>query len=176
MDLPWDQGDPTPIVLLSFSTVTEQASLRSLQSALDALGDLPVHVIGATAAVDPADLDVPPNASLSRYLDHEVAMQRAALVVGHGGHGTTMRALGHGLPIVGIPAGGVDQTRITELVQEWGAGRALPHDADADAIRDAAADILDHPSFRDHAARIAEMLEGVDGTSLAADSVESLLT
>jgi UDP:flavonoid glycosyltransferase YjiC (YdhE family) len=44
--------------------------------------------------------------------DHEALMRRASLVVGHGGHNATMRALRQGLPIVGIPATGSGQALI----------------------------------------------------------------
>jgi UDP:flavonoid glycosyltransferase YjiC (YdhE family) len=92
-------------VLLSFSTVPEQRNIVSLQTAIDALADLPIHVVGTTGGiVDPAELTAAPNAYLVPFADHEALMSRASLVVGHGGHGTTMRALRRGLPIVGIPA------------------------------------------------------------------------
>ena len=58
------------------------------------------------------------------FADHDALMQRASLVVGHGGHGTTMRALRHGLPIVGMPARGADQVPITRLLEEWQLERA----------------------------------------------------
>jgi UDP:flavonoid glycosyltransferase YjiC (YdhE family) len=72
-------------------------------------------------------------------------MARAGLVVGHGGHGTTMRALSHGVPLVGIPAKGADQVPITQLVEQWKVGRALPGDAEASQIRAAADEILNSP-------------------------------
>ncbi len=66
------------------------------------------------------------------FADHDALIARATLVVGHGGHGTTMRALRHGLPMVGIPATGAGQVPITELIEQWGTGRALSQDADVD--------------------------------------------
>jgi UDP:flavonoid glycosyltransferase YjiC (YdhE family) len=57
--------DPTPVVLLSFSTVPEQRSPAMLQCALDALGHLPVHVVATTGGiVDPKELTAPANAHL----------------------------------------------------------------------------------------------------------------
>lgn len=176
IELPWPADDPTPLVLLSFSTVPEQRSPVMLQRALEALGPLPVHVVATTGGiVDPGELDAPTNAHLVPFADHELLMARASFVVGHGGHGTTMRALRRGLPMVGIPAEGVDQVVITRAIEEWGAGRALPRDASAAQIGSAAQAVLSDPAFRLEAQRRARAFAGKDGARLAADSIESLL-
>jgi UDP:flavonoid glycosyltransferase YjiC (YdhE family) len=175
-DLPWDAEDPTPLVLLSFSTVSEQGSPDMLQRSLDALGGLPVHIVATTGGVvDPGELAAPANAYIVPFADHDALMERASLVVGHGGHGTTMRALRHGLPIVGIPAMLSDQVPITQLIEEWKVGRALPLDADVTQIRAAAQDVLGNPAFRAQAGRRSHAFAGLDGAQLAASSVESLL-
>ena len=176
VDLPWSGDDPTPLVLLSFSTVPEQRNPEMLQGAIDALGQLPVHVLATTGGiVDPGDLRVPANTHLVEFADHDALMERAALVVGHGGHGTTMRTLRHGLPLVGIPARGADQVPITQLIEEWKVGRALPGDASVTQIRAAAEEVLSDPTFRDEAVRRSGAFIGLDGAQLAADSVEAVM-
>jgi UDP:flavonoid glycosyltransferase YjiC (YdhE family) len=176
-ELPWFEEDQTPIVLLSFSTVPEQRNVTSLQRALDALAGMPVHVVGTTGGiVDPAELAAPPNSWLVPFADHDALMRRASLVVGHGGHGTTMRALRHGLPIVGMPARGADQLPITRLLEEWNVGRALPGDASVEQIRGAVEAVMTDAAIAGEARRRAEMLAGLDGASLAADSLERLAT
>lgn len=89
---------------MSFSTGFERRDLAKLERALDALASPPVHVIAV----------------------HDQLLARAAVVVGHGGHGTTMRALRHGVPIVGVPGQALDQVPNTRLVEAWGAGVTLP--------------------------------------------------
>jgi len=176
VDLPWSTDDQTPIVLLSFSTVPEQRNAGMLQRALDALGPLPVHVVATTGGiVDPAELTAPANAYLVPFADHDQLMDRSAMVVGHGGHGTTMRALSHGLPMVGIPAKGADQVPITKLIDQWGAGRALSTDPDVIQIRTAVQEILGDPSFGDEAARRSTAFAGLDGATMAADSIETVV-
>jgi UDP:flavonoid glycosyltransferase YjiC (YdhE family) len=178
VELPWQTDDPTPIVLVSFSTVREQRDPRMLQQALDALSTLPVHVVATTGSiVDPADLDTPDNAWLTPFADHEQLMAVASFVVGHGGHGTTMRAIRRGLPIVGIPAKGGDQAPNLALVESWGAGLSLPGDADTPSIRAAAKRLLDEPTFAEEAQRRSRAFDGAgDGAKLAADSIETLLS
>ena len=176
VELPWDDDDPTALVLLSFSTVPEQRSPETLQRALDALAPLPVHVVATTGGiVDPSDLAATGNTHLVPFADHDALMSRASLVVGHGGHGTTMRALRHGLPMVGIPAKGADQAPITRLLEEWKVGRALPGDADVMLIRSAVEEVISDPAFREEAARRSHAFAGLDGAHMAATSVESLI-
>ncbi len=171
--LPWSADDPTPIVLLSFSTVPEQRSPEMLQRALDALGELPVHIVATTGGiVEPAELSVPAGAHIVPFADHDSLMDVASLVVGHGGHGTTMRALRHGLPMVGIPAKGADQVPITRLLEEWGVGIALPGDATAPDIRAAVDRVLTDPAYRAAAEARSLSFEGLEGAALAADSIE----
>jgi len=59
--------------------------------------------------------------------------------------------------------------------QEWGAGIALPGDADAAAMRAAAQSVLADPTYRRSAGERATMLQGVDGAATAADEVAALL-
>ena len=174
--LPWPADDPTPLVLVSFSTGFEQRSVEKLQHALDALGHLDVHVVATTGGiVEPAELRVPANAIVLSYAAHDPIMRRAALIVTHGGHGTAMRSLRNGVPMVVIPGLAGDQPFVAATMQEWGTGRALPGDAGADAMAEAAHHVLTNPAYRHNARRRAESLAGVDGAANAADEVESLL-
>jgi MGT family glycosyltransferase len=174
--LPWPDSDPTPLILVSFSTGFEQRNVDKVQRALDALADLPVHVVATTGGiVAPNELASPGNAIVLNYAAHDPIIRRAALVMTHGGHGTAMRSLRHGVPMVIIPGPAGDQPYVAAAVQEFGAGRALPSDASSEAMRAAAQEVLAAPSFRARAQERAAMLAGVDGAANAADEVEALL-
>jgi len=174
--LPWPDSDATPLVLVSFSTGFEQRNVDKVQRTLDALADLPVHVVATTGGiVAPNEVAAPPNAIVLNYAAHDPIIRRAALVVTHGGHGTAMRSLRHGVPMVVIPGLAGDQPYVAAAVQEWGAGRALPGDAGAGAIAAVAREVLSTPSFRDNARQRAAALAGIDGAVNAADEVEALL-
>jgi UDP:flavonoid glycosyltransferase YjiC (YdhE family) len=165
------------VILVSYSTVPEQRSVERLQRTLDALADLPAHVLACTGGtIDAASLEVPANADILGPSDHDALMARARVVVGHGGHGTTMRALRAGLPMVCIPATGGDQAPISRLIDEWGVGRALRQDSDRDAIRRAVVDVLESPQFAAEAQQRGAAIRGTDGARAAADAVEELLT
>jgi MGT family glycosyltransferase len=174
--LPWAENDPTPLVMVSFSTEFEQRDVNKLQRSLDALANLSVHVVATTGGiVAPNELAVPKNAVVLDYVAHNSIMQRAALVLTHGGHGTAMRALRHGVPLIIIPGHAGDQSFVTAAVQEWGAGRALPVDASVDAIRAGVQEVLFRPQYRDNARQRSVALAGVDGAANAANEIESLL-
>ena len=174
--LPWDAHDPTPLVLVSFSTVTEQRSAEKLQRTLDALAPLPVHVIATTGdIVDPGELAPPANAAVLRFASHDALLPRLALVVTHGGHGTAMRCLRAGVPMVVVAGVASDQPFVAKAVQEWGAGRALAGDAPAADIRAAVQTVLSEPGYRAAAARLAGQLAARDGAVVAAESLETLV-
>ncbi len=174
--LPWAENDPTPLALVSFSTGFEQRNVDKLQRALDALADLPVHVVATTGGiVAPNELAAPENAVVLNYAAHDPIMRRAAFVMTHGGHGTAMRALRHGVPMVVIPGLAGDQPFVAAAVQEWGAGRALAGDADVAAMREAAQDVLADPAYRRAAQQRSASLRPVDGAAAAAREVEALV-
>lgn len=174
--LPWSDDDPTPLVLVSFSTAPEQGSSAKFQDAIDALAGLPVRgVITVGDSVDPATLRPADNVVTFATADHDDLMRRAALVVTHGGHGTLMRALRQGLPMVIVPGMAHDQTPNAMAAQRWGVGRSLPRDANADAMREAIRDVLADPTYRDRALAISRELANVDGAINAATEIENLL-
>lgn len=176
VELPWPVDDARPLVLVSFSTAHEQRSADKIQRTLKALAPLDVRVVVTTGGiVSPQELDAPDNAAVFSYAQHDALMAQAALVVAHGGHGTTMRALKHARPLIVIPGLAGDQAPIGRTIEEWGAGLVLPSDADVDAIRKAAETVLSSPSYAQVARRLSASLAGVDGAANAATELELLL-
>jgi UDP:flavonoid glycosyltransferase YjiC (YdhE family) len=174
--LPWPESDETPLILVSFSTGFEQRNVDKVQRALDALADLAVHVVATTGGiVAPNEIATPANAVVLNYAAHDPIMRRSALVITHGGHGTAMRALLHGVPMVVIPGLAGDQPFVAAAMQEFGAGLALPGDADAAAMRAAALEVLSNPAYRGEARRRSQALARAEGAASAARAVETLL-
>ena len=93
------------------------------------------------------------------------------VVVGHGGSGTTLGALAHGLPMLLVPKG-ADQFDNAARCEEAGAAIVLaPDDVTADAVRDALLRLLDDPSFRPSAERVAAEIAAMPSPSEAAARV-----
>jgi UDP:flavonoid glycosyltransferase YjiC (YdhE family) len=176
VQLPWSADDARRLVLVSFSTANEQRSAEKIQRTLSALAALDVRVVVTTGGiVSPQELDIPNNAVVFPYAQHDALMSQASLVVAHGGHGTTMRALKNARPLIVIPGLAGDQAPIGRTIEEWGAGIGLPSDAGVDAIRSAAQTVLSNGSYARVAHDLSREFGGVDGAANAAKEVESLL-
>jgi UDP:flavonoid glycosyltransferase YjiC (YdhE family) len=114
VELPWQDDASVPLALVSFSTMPEQGSIKKFQNAIDALSSLPVRcVITVGDGVDPAALQPSRNVVVFATVDHDDLMPRSSLVLTHGGHGTFMRALRNGLPMVLVPGlGGTSRSML----------------------------------------------------------------
>jgi UDP:flavonoid glycosyltransferase YjiC (YdhE family) len=164
---------PTPRILVSLSTCAFAGQRRMLQSILDAVGALPVEVtVTVGPGIDAAGLRVPANASIHAWLDHDEVLATASLVIGHGGHSTTMRALSFGVPLVVMPANlFIDQKRVGGAVESVGAGILLSKHARADRIRAAIETVLGDPAYRESAGLIGAKIRERDGAAVAADTI-----
>jgi UDP:flavonoid glycosyltransferase YjiC (YdhE family) len=170
-------GTGEPVVLVSLSTNNFPGQRNTLQNILNAIAGLPIRTIVTTGpAVDPRQLRTPANAELHRYLPHAEVLPRATLVVGHGGHDTTMRALAHDLPLLIMPMHWVmDQRAIGHLLRHKGAAKTLPKRARPPRIRAAIEDLLRDGTFRAVAAELGAQIRRRDGAANAADHLASLL-
>lgn len=166
-----------PLVLVSLSSIWYPGQERVLQHVLDGLAALPVDVVVTTGrAVDPAALTEPANADVRGFVDHAELLPEAALVVGHGGQATTMRALAHGVPVLVLPLHPMlDQPMIGRAVARAGVGLLLPKRADPGAIRAAAGHLLADEGVRTAARAFGERLAATDAADAGAEALERLL-
>ncbi len=163
----------TPLVLVSLST-SEQGQSDLLQRCVDAVAQLPVRAIVTTgASIDPASVRAGANTRVARYVPHAEILTSASMVITHAGLGTTMAALGRGVPLLCTPMGR-DQFFNAEQVEALGAGRMLMPDSSSEAIAQAAADILGDDRFNAGAKQLAVAISGYGGAAAAADALESL--
>ena len=163
----------TPLVLVSLST-SEQGQADLLQRCVDAVAQLPVRAIVTTGvSIDPSSVAAGANTRVVRYVPHATILASASLVITHAGLGTTLAALGRGVPLLCTPMGR-DQFFNAEQVQVLGAGRMLMPDASSDAIAQAATDILDDERFRAGAKQMAVAIGGYGGAGQAAAALATL--
>ncbi|MDY7555843.1 glycosyltransferase [Cryobacterium sp. 10C3] len=156
---------PTPTILVSLSTTYVAGQAQVLQKVLDAVRDLPVRVLVTTGpAVEPDELQAPANTALHRYLPHAEVMPTVSLVVGHGGHSTTMLALAHDLPLVILPINLMfDQVLIGRIIEEKGAGAMLPSSSPPAKIRAVIEQVLADDAYRSEAERLGKAIRASRG-------------
>jgi MGT family glycosyltransferase len=168
---PWAGPPAAPLVLVGLSsTVMRQEGL--LQRAADALGQLQVRGLITTGpAVDSAVIVAPPNVTVTRWVRHADVLPHCSAVITHGGHGTVMKALTAGVPLVVVPLGR-DQPDNAARVVHAGAGTRLRKKASVSALRAATARVIDDPRYRAAAGRMAGRLAAERDGNLAVDELE----
>jgi UDP:flavonoid glycosyltransferase YjiC (YdhE family) len=96
--------------------------------------------------------------------------------VGHGGHGTTMQALAHDLPVVVVPMDRhTDQPMVGRSVEEAGAGRVVSKKATSGQLGPVLAELLADGPHRAEAARLGAAIRALPGATRGADAVEARL-
>lgn len=123
-------------------------------------------VVTTGPQVDPEVLRTAPNHEVHRFVPHEQLLPGVSLVVGHGGHGTTMKALAHDLPLVLLPLHPlVDQPMVAASVQRAG----------AEQLRTVIVELLADGPHRRSAARLGAAIRTMPGAVNGADVIETLL-
>jgi MGT family glycosyltransferase len=168
----WDDPGGRPLVLVALSSTVMSHEQELLQRAADALGELPVRGLVTTGpAFDPAAIRAPANVSVRRWVRHADVLPSCSAVLTHGGHGTVIKALTAGVPLVVAPLGR-DQPDNAARVVHAGAGLRLSKKAGVPALRDAIGRVLDEPRYRAAARRIAATLAAERDEDRVVDELE----
>jgi MGT family glycosyltransferase len=172
----WRPDGEDPLVLVATSSIF-QDQVDVLARIATALGRLRVRAVLTTGrAIDPSDVPAPANVRVVRAAPHRDVLAEAAVVVTHAGHGSVLKSLAAGVPLVCIPMGR-DQKDNTVRVLRLGAGVRVAKTASPDAIAAAVRRVLDEPAYTEAARRFAETLALEAKTRpTAADRAEGLLT
>jgi UDP:flavonoid glycosyltransferase YjiC (YdhE family) len=153
--------------------------------AIDVLASLPVRLLVTLGdAPDPAALgDLPANVHVERWIPQEAVLPHASVAVSHGGYGSTLGALAHGVPMVLLPLFSIDQWANADAVQRAGAGLALVDDRDSRLVLElpdvltlaglapAVSEVLTHDAYRRRARVIAAEMAALAPVE---DAVEAL--
>lgn len=174
----WGDRDH-PLVYVTFGSVA--AALPSFagmyRSVLDALAGEPVRVLMTTGnAIEPGSLGpLPANARVEQWRPQASVMPHAAVVVGHGGFGTTMTALAGGVPQIVIPLFAFDQFVNAERVAALGAGVYLEGGpAAASALAPALAELLADPDYGKKARGVAAAMAKLPDVAASVSFLEEL--
>jgi UDP:flavonoid glycosyltransferase YjiC (YdhE family) len=167
-----------PRVLVSLSSTGWPGMLPVYRRIVAALARLPIDAVVTTGGVDlRGELERANNVEIRDWVDHAELLPGVDLMIGHGGHSTTMKALAHGVPILVLPINPTsDQRLIGKIVQQERLGIRLPKRARADRIEAAVHCILDDDALRTNTAKTGERLRAKpSGAKVAADRIMLLV-
>jgi MGT family glycosyltransferase len=162
-----------PLVLVGLSS-TYMDQLGVLRRIAEALGSLPVRgVITTGPLIDPADIAAPPNVQVLRTAPHREVLEHAAVAITHCGHGTAMKALAHGVPMVCVPMGR-DQLDVATRVVTRGAGVKVSPKAKPTKLAAAVQQVLAEPGYRAGAQRLQAAIAAETAHDRAVEELEAL--
>ena len=143
---------------------------------MDATSELSVRVLVTLGPMlTPDHFRVPPNVVLTPSAAHAPVFPQAAVVVTHAGHGTVIRALAAGIPLVCLPMGR-DQPEIAARVEARGVGVRLSPKASVPQVRQAVQRVLADVRFREAALHLARAIAEEAEQSPAVALLEELAT
>jgi len=176
----WWPGNADPLVYLTFGSVAAGAHLpyypALYRSAIEAVAPLAVRIL---LTVGDAERDLgelgerPPNVHLETWVPHDDVARHADAIVCHGGFGSALGALAHGTPLVVLPLFSSDQWGNGEAVARAGAGITIADDAGerkalelperstVAELAGAVTSVLEQPTFRRGAARVADAIRAL---------------
>jgi UDP:flavonoid glycosyltransferase YjiC (YdhE family) len=169
-----EPGDPWVLVTIS-SQLQDDVALA--ETALAALSGRPVRgVLTLGADHDPDALSaVPPNCRVERTVSHAAVLERGVLLVSHAGHGSVMKALWHGRPMVLVPWAR-DQPGVAARAEALGVAQVVPREqASAKSLSTAIDRALTDVSMKAAAGHHAAHLRATDPPAKAAALLETLL-
>jgi UDP:flavonoid glycosyltransferase YjiC (YdhE family) len=175
---PWFDDLPnTPIVYFTLGTEFNLESGDLFARVLAGLSELPISlVVTVGRQIDPAEFaPQPANVHIERYILQATLLPRCTATVSHGGSGSVMGALAHGLPMVLIPMG-ADQPLNGDRCAALGVARVLdPIEASPEGVRAAVVTVLTDPTYRRRAEQLRDEIAVLPGPDYALDLLERLV-
>jgi UDP:flavonoid glycosyltransferase YjiC (YdhE family) len=170
----FDAGPPT--VYFTLGTIYNVESGDLFQRVLAGVRDLSIDVVVTVGRdIDPAELGPQPaNVRIERYVPQAELLPRCHLVISHGGSGTVMNALAHGLPMVLLPMG-ADQPLNAARCETLDVARVIDAvTATPQAVREAVSRVLEDSTYRRSAERIRDEMFGLPGPEHAVQLLDGL--
>jgi UDP:flavonoid glycosyltransferase YjiC (YdhE family) len=168
-----EPGDPWVLVTISSQL---QDDLPLAEAAIASLAGKAVRTV-LTLGPDhePDEILAPANVRVERTVSHSAVLERARLLVSHAGHGSVMKVLWHGRPMVLVPWGR-DQPGVAARAAALGVAEIVPREtATTDSLSAAVDRVLDDETMRNAAAHHRDRLRATDPPGTASALIETLL-
>jgi hypothetical protein len=147
-----------PAAYITFGTVALFARVNVIQQTVEAVAPTVKSVVVTTGPNPPEAFSVPSGVVVERYLRQSSILGSVDVVVSHGGAGTTLGAIEHGLAHVVLPQQTMSQLRNAERIEALGIGLHVPQGSNPDGIRTAVHRALEDPRYANRAVSIRDSL------------------
>lgn len=160
-----------PLIYITFGTVFNfNDAFHAVIDATRSFQALFVVTVGPNG--DPSAFgEIPDHVHIERYIPQSVILDRCTAVISHGGSGTVLAGLSHGIPQLIIPQG-ADQFANAAACSAAGAGIAITGNVTSESISAALTQIITNPTFRVAANKVAAEISAMP----SADEVVAALT
>jgi UDP:flavonoid glycosyltransferase YjiC (YdhE family) len=165
-----------PRVYLTLGTVFNRESGDLFDRLLAGVGQVDADVLVTVGRdVDPADFGpAPDHIRIEQFVPQSEVLPSVDLVVSHGGSGSLLATLAHGLPSLLLPLG-ADQPHNARRVEELGLGQVLDAASTSpEAICSAVEELLADEATTERARAFAAELAGLPGVEAAVAALEVL--
>jgi MGT family glycosyltransferase len=169
-----------PLVLISgYSGLpeTKSSDTEYFKLLVEALADKEYHCvvsIGETVSVESLG-PLPSNFEINHYASHLEILPHASLFVCHGGMGSSLEALHHGVPVLAIPGSPYTQ-EVAYRVAELGVGSMLPRDElRVDSIRNEISKMWCNPSLHERVKMLQRVFQRSAGAAGVVQRIERYL-
>ncbi|UJW30071.1 glycosyltransferase [Saccharothrix sp. AJ9571] len=172
----WLRTD-APTVYFTLGTVFNTESGDLFHRVLTGLRELPVNVVMTVGPhIDPAEFGPQPDSvRIERYIPQASLLPWCTAMVSHGGSGSVLGALAHGMPMVLLPLG-ADQPHNAERCAQLGVARVLDAmTASSAEIAAATEDVLHEDGYRQAAGRLRDEIAGLPDATHAVRLLEDLV-
>lgn len=172
-------GRDRPLVYATLGTIfnNPEYELPFFPAVIEGLRDEDVDVVitvGPHVAV--ASVGSPPtNTRVEAYVPQSLLFPRCSVVICHGGYGTLLAAVEHGVPLVIVPFG-ADQHINARSVERLGIGRVIKGaDLTAGRMREVVRAVLDDPGYRHRIERVRDEGAALPTAAEAVTRIEKLV-
>ena len=154
---PWPSNDKRPLVVVGLSS-TFQNQKQVITNCIEALGKLDVRgLVTLGLAMENEIFIAPENVKVIAGASHADIFPHVDCVITHAGHGTVMRALANGVPMVCLPMGRDQDDNAAKVVYHK-AGIRLTAKSDPEKIVNAVRKVLNEPNYKKQARIIGDKI------------------
>lgn len=170
---PWEKLTGQPLIYASMGTLQNRLIdvFEKIASACQGLDAQLVITLGGSAT--PESLPkLPGNPLVVSYAPQLELLQKATLVITHGGMNTVLESLTNGVPMVAIPVAN-DQPGIAARIAWTGAGEVVSlKKLSVEKLQKAVEKVLTEDSYKQNALRLQEGIKQAGGVKKAVDIIE----